>query len=179
MILKHKNYQNNRLYEKTLPEGMLNGQGIAPLNRYRYGLFSFSWCGCEIIAVYNLLKMYGKPQKLCDISKEIYPYGHLLCGFFGTNVYVLKHYFNKHSIPVKTVYKESEFFRLAPKGKYGVVSFWTGRVMASSIHTVAYRIEKDSTVSIFNRYNNRNFSYHFDTVEEAFGTYTFIVANIL
>ena len=64
MILKHKNYQNNRLYEKTLPEGMLNGQGIAPLNRYRYGLFSFSWCGCEIIAVYNLLKMHGKPQKL-------------------------------------------------------------------------------------------------------------------
>ena len=123
--------------------------------------------------------MYGKPQKLCDIGKEIYPYGHLLCGFFGTNVYTLKYYFYTHRIPVKTVYKKSVFLRLAPKSRYGVVSFWTGCVMASSIHTVAYRIEKDGTVSVFNRYNNRNFTYHFDTVEEAFGAYSIIVANIL
>lgn len=179
MILNQKNYRNNRLYEKTLPAGMLNGQGIAPLNRYRYGLFSYAWCGCEIIATYNLLKMYGKPQKLCDIGKEIYPYGHLLCGFFGTNVYTLKHYFKAHDIPVKTIYKKSAFLHLAPRGRYGVVSFWTGRVMASSIHTVAYRVEEDGTVSVFNRYNNRDFAYRFNSMHEAFGAYAFIVANML
>ncbi|MBR2590765.1 MAG: hypothetical protein IKE65_07565 [Clostridia bacterium] len=179
MILNERNYRNNRLYEKTLPQGMLNGQGIGALKRYRYGLFSFGWCGCEIIASYNLLKMYGKPQKLCDISREIYPYGHILCGFFGTNVYTLAYYYKKHRIPVKTLYKKKDFLRLAPRGKYGVISFWTGKVMASSIHTVAYRVEENGSILVYNRYNNTDKVYTFESIEEAIGSYVFIVANIL
>lgn len=179
MILNERNYRNNRLYEKTLPEGMLNGQGIGALKRYRYGLFSFGWCGCEIIACYNLLKMYGKSEKLCDISREIYPYGHILCGFFGTNVYTIAHYCKKHCIPVKTLYKKKDFLHLAPKGKYGVISFWTGRVLASSIHTVAYRVAENGKILVYNRYNNTDKVYTFESMEDAFGNYAFIVANIL
>ena len=179
MILREKNYRNNRLFDKTLPEGMLNGQGMGALKRYRYGLFSFGWCGCEIIASYNLLKMVGKPMPLSEICREIYPYGEILLGFFGTNVYTLTHFYKKHRIPVKTVYAKKEFLRLAPKGKYGVISFWTGKVMASSIHTVAYRVEPDGRIAVFNRYNNKDFPYYYDTMEEAFGAYPFIVANML
>ena len=65
MILNRLNYRHNRLYEKALPPGLLGGQGTGALKRYRYGLFSFGWCGCEIIAAYNLLQLYGAPQKLC------------------------------------------------------------------------------------------------------------------
>lgn len=179
MILNRQNYKNNALYEKTLPSGTLNGQGLDALKRYRYGLFSFGWCGCEIIAVYNLLQLYGKPERLCDICKEIYPYGHLLCGFFGTNVYTLKHYFNHHHIPVKTVYEKQRFLKLAPRGRYGTVSFWTGTVMASSIHTVTYRIHADGSVTVYNRYNNRREPYVYTSIQEAFGAYAFIVANIM
>lgn len=179
MILNQLNYQHNRLYEKTLPEGMLNGQGIGALKRYRYGLFSFGWCGCEIIATYNFLKMYGTPEKLCDISREIYPYGHILCGFFGTNVYTLAHYYKKHNIPVNTVYRKQDFLRRASKNAYGVISFWTGKVMASSIHTVAFRTESDGSVSVYNRYNNTDKVYTFHCLHEAFGKYPFLVANFV
>lgn len=179
MILRELNYKNNKMFEKALPEGMLNGQGMGALKRFRYGLFSFGWCGCEIIGTYNLLKMYGKPAQLSEICREIYPYGHLLCGFFGTNVYTLKHYFKKHNIPVKTVYTKEDFLKLAPRGKYGVVSFWTKKVMASSIHTVAYKVGENGEITVFNRYNNKDVEYNFADIEEAFGEYAFIVANIM
>ena len=179
MILRNRNYKNNKLFDKTLPDGLLNGQGIGALKRYRYGLFSFSWCGCEIIACYNLLKMHGTPMPLSEICKEIYPYGQILLGFFGTNVYTLAHFFKKHAVPVETVYSKQQFLNRATNGKYGVVSFWTGGIMASSIHTVAYSAEKDGKIKVYNRYNNTDKVYEFDSVSEAFGKYHFIVANIL
>ena len=122
--------------------------------------------------------MYGKPMPLSEICREIYPYGEILLGFFGTNVYTLKLFFIKHNIPVKTIYKKADFLKLAPRGKYGVISFWTGKVMASSIHTVAYRID-GSDIVVYNRYNNKDCEYRFSSMREAFGNYSFIVANIL
>ena len=82
-------------------------------------------------------------------------------------------------IPVKTVYTKSEFLRLAAHGSYGVISFWTGKVMASSIHTVAYSVDANRRISVYNRYNNTDKVYTFDTMQEAFGQYSFIVANIM
>ena len=95
-MLAKFNYKNNLKYEKDLPDGMINGQDLGTVRKFRYGFFSFGWCGCEIIAVYNLLKMLGRPRPLSEICREIYPYGQVLWGFFGTNVYVLSHYFRKH-----------------------------------------------------------------------------------
>ena len=179
MILRELNYRNNRKYEKALPPGLLNGQGMGALRRFRYGICSFGWCGCEIIAAYNLLKLWGKPAALAEICREIYPYGELLLGFFGTNVYTLSHYFKKHRVPVRTVYSKKDFLRRGARSRYGVVSFWTGRVMASSIHTLAYSIGARGEVTVYNRYNNRECAYTFHSMHEAFGKYAFLVANII
>ena len=98
-MLSDRNYRQNRRLDAQLPQGMLNGQGLGTVSRFRYGLFSFGWCGCEIIAAYNLRQMIGCPERLSVIAREIYRHGHVLLGFFGTNVYVLSHYLKKHGIP--------------------------------------------------------------------------------
>lgn len=177
-MLGKRNYFNNRKLDALLPKGMLNGQGMGTLARFRYGLFSFGWCGCEIIATYNLLQMLGRPEKLSRIAREIYRYGHVLLGFFGTNVYVLSYYLKRHGIPARTVYRKRAFFR--DPGTCGVVSFWTKpkRVLTSSVHTVAYRTQEGGGVTVYNRFNNRDCAYHFASIEDAFGKYPFIVANI-
>ncbi|MBR5620456.1 MAG: hypothetical protein IKW76_12030 [Clostridia bacterium] len=177
-MLRERNYQKNRKLDALLPKGLLNGQGMGSLARFRYGLFSFGWCGCEIIAAYNLLQMAGKPEKLSRISREIYRYGHVLLGFFGTNVYVLSHFLKKHGVRARTVYRKRAFFR--DPGAYGVVSFWTKpkRVLTSSVHTVAYRVHKGGAVTVYNRYNNRGCAYQYASIDEAFGKYPFIVANV-
>ena len=176
-MLEKRNYLNNCRLDALLPQGMLNGQGEGTLADFRYGLFSFGWCGCEIIATYNLLQMAGKPEPLSEISREIYRYGHILFGFFGTNVYVLRHYLKKHGISAETVYRKQTF--LDSPGDYGVVSFWTKpkRVLLSSIHTVAYRTH-DGGVTVFNRFNNRDHAYEYASMDEAFGKYPFIVASV-
>ena len=175
-MLSDRNYRQNRRLDAQLPQGMLNGQGLGTVSRFRYGLFSFGWCGCEIIAAYNLRQMIGCPERLSVIAREIYRHGHVLLGFFGTNVYVLSHYLKKHGIPAGAVYSKRAFLRRP--GTCGVVSFWTKRVLASSIHTVAYRVNADGSVTVFNRYNNRGYAYEYASVQEAFGRYPFLVANV-
>ena len=51
--------------------------------------------------------------------------------------------------------------------------------MASSIHTVAYKVEENGEIIIYNRYNNTRNEYRFRNITEAFGPYAFLVANIL
>ena len=176
-MLERINYQTNRLLEDKLPAGLLNAQDMGVLRQYRYGLFSFGWCGCEVIATYNFLQMIGKPQPLCEIAREIYRCGHLLLGFFGTNVYVLQRYLRRHGIAAYHTTDQTEFLTLAPKGACGIVSFWTGKPLRSSIHTVAYRMEPDGRVTVFNRYNKKDFDHVYDTLTDAFGAYPFLTAS--
>ena len=178
-MLERLNYRHNKQYESALPEGLINGQATGAVSSFRYGLFGFGWCGCEIIAVYNLLKMLGRPEPLCEIEREIYRYGSVLCGFFGTNVYVLAHYFRRHAVPVHSTYDKKVFLTATPRGKYGVVSFWTGRVLASSIHTVAYRVRGDGKIVIYNRYNSRDCEHEYADIDEAFGKYAFLAAHMM
>lgn len=176
-MLGYINYRNNRRLECALPPGTLNAQGLGTLRQYRYGLFSFGWCGCEIIAVYNFLQMYGRPQPLSDIAREIYRYGHLLLGFFGTNVYMLHHYFRRHGVSTQHTTSKQDFLRRAKDGQFGVISFWTGKVLRSSIHTVAFRNEPDGSVTVFNRYNKKAFDHHYEDLADAFAAYPFLTAD--
>ncbi len=177
-MLGKRNYLTNSKLDARLPQGMLNGQGKGSLSEFRYGLFSFGWCGCEIIATYNLLQMLGQPEPLSEIAREIYRYGHVLLGFFGTNVYVLRFYLKKHGIPARTVYSKQAF--LDAPGDLGVVSFWTkpNRVLTSSVHTVAYRVHPDGSVTVFNRYNSHGYAHEYASIADAFGSYPFITASV-
>lgn len=176
-MLGHINYKNNQKWENDLPEGMINGQGMGTVKNFRYGLFSFGWCGCEIIAVYNFLKMLGRSLPLCDIAKEIYTYGHVLMGFFGTNVYVLGHYLKRHGIRTQSTRRKEDFLLRAQQGQFGIVSFWTGKVLRSSVHTVAFRIGENGRTTVYNRFNNKDCEYVFDSLKEAFGKYPFLTAH--
>ena len=49
--------------------------------------------------------------------------------------------------------------------------------MRSSIHTVAYRIEEDGGVTVFNRYNKKDFDHHYADLAEAFASYPFLTAS--
>ena len=176
-MLGYINFLKNKKLDRALPKGLLNAQALGTLKDYRYGLFSFGWCGCEIIAVYNFLQMLGRPMRLSVIAREIYRYGHVLLGFFGTNVYVLQHFLKKHRVNALHTTDKAVFLEHAPKGRCGLVSFWTGKVMRSSIHTVAYRIEPDGSVTVFNRYNKKDFDHRYADLREAFAAYPFITAS--
>ena len=144
----------NYKYNKSifLDNNILNGQGIGNLAKCRYGLFPMSYNGCEIIAVYNFRWLIGIPVSLCDIAKEIYPYGNAVMGLFGTMPQALNKYFKDNDI---SACKENDFYKFRKEfdsKKYGIVSFWNTNSIFHGLHTVA--IEKTSEgIIVYNKSN--------------------------
>ncbi|MCR5485324.1 MAG: hypothetical protein K6F09_06995 [Clostridiales bacterium] len=139
MSIKNDNYDVNKAIE--LGDGIINGQACNAVRECRYGLFPMSYNGCEIIAIYNLRVLLGKKAELADIAKEVYPYGNVLMGLFGTFPSAPATYFKKHKLPMKTMKNYNFFIKGLEKGKKGVVSYWTKGKCRSSIHTVAVEID--------------------------------------
>lgn len=152
MMIEKLNYRDNKNID--VGEGFLNGQGSGSLSVCRYGLFPMSYNGCEIIAVYNLRLMLGNKAELCDIAKEIYPYGSMLCGLFGTHPYALNRYFRDNALPVHMIKDYNYFKKKFSKKKYGILSFWNGNTIFKGLHTVAVENTPEG-LKVYNRSNKK------------------------
>ncbi len=151
-MIEKLNYRDNKNID--VGEGFLNGQGSGSLSVCRYGLFPMSYNGCEIIAVYNLRLMLGNKAELCDIAKEIYPYGSMLCGLFGTHPYALNRYFRDNALPVHMIKDYYYFKKKFAKKKYGILSFWNGNTIFKGLHTVAVENTPEG-LKVYNRSNKK------------------------
>lgn len=107
---------------------MINGQALGAVSKLRYGICRMSFNGCEVIAVHNALVYLGIPKPLTDIAFYMERF-RVLMGFFGCNAYklgkALKH-FGAECSRVKTPDDSKAF----------IITFWTGRRLLSSVHTV-------------------------------------------
>ncbi len=141
-MLRKKNYRRNRSAGKI--SGYINGQALGTVSQCRYGLCSMSFNGCEVIAVYNALIYLGKSVPLPDIALYM-ERCRVLIGFFGCNIFrsgkILAH-FGAHSRRCKAPGEADAF----------IMSYWTGRRLLSSIHTV-FCIRTENGIEVFNSYN--------------------------
>lgn len=149
-MLEKLNYKQNKVID--LGNGSLNGQGSGPLSRCRYGFFNMGYNGCEIIAVYNLCYLMGAQRPLCEIAKEIYPYGNWLWGIFGTRPMALQRYFDDNGLPVRRDKDFGDFRLNFAKKRFGIMSFWNTNTIFGGIHTVAI----ENTPEGFKVYNRSN-----------------------
>ena len=78
-----KNFELNRRAD-TSPaadrRGLLNGQGRPELSRLRFGYADVGRAGCESIAVYNALRLLGRPRALAEIIRDMEKGGYLRLG---------------------------------------------------------------------------------------------------
>lgn len=96
-MLEKPNYKFNK--NMPMPDRFINGQALGMVSRLRYGLFPMSYNGCEIIAVYNYMRLHGVKTNMADLALEIYPKGSVLMGLFGSNPYMLRRYFQSAVCP--------------------------------------------------------------------------------
>ncbi len=132
--------------------GLLNGQGRGTLATCRYGFFPMSYNGCEIIAIYNMRYLLGIPDELCNIAREVYPYGHAFCGVFGTWPFAIGKYFKDNKIPMIYNKEYAKFRKSFANHKFAVITFWNARHPFKGIHTVAIENVEDG-VRIYNKTN--------------------------
>ncbi|MBO4877850.1 MAG: hypothetical protein J5501_07580 [Ruminococcus sp.] len=146
--LRKDNYtQNISRKAKSLVETMINGQGLGDVKDQRYGLFPMSFNGCEVISVYNALHHVGIPQPIWELASYMERY-RVLMGLCGCNVYCLGRVLRKFGADCERV-KDPE----KNGGDAFIVSYWTGKLFRSSIHSVFCQ-RKENGILIYNIYNN-------------------------
>jgi hypothetical protein len=124
-MIEKLNYKFNK--KIVFNDKLLNGQGVGDLAKCRYGLFPMSYNGCEIIAVYNFRQLIGIPIQLCDIAKEIYPYGNAVMGLFGTIPQALNKYFidnifhGLHTVAIEKIPEGIKIYNKSNKVTHPVV----------------------------------------------------------
>ena len=142
---KYNLRHNTERTEKPEQGRMINGQGLGAVSGFRYGLCRMSFNGCEVISVYNALIYLNKPRPLSEIASYMERY-RLMFGVFGCNPFklgaVLRHY--------GAAFERSEEVGSA---EAFIISYWTGRRMMSSLHTV-FCVRTARGIEVYNRYNN-------------------------
>lgn len=162
-MIERFNYRSNR--DIDLGEGFINGQGTGSVSVCRYGLFPMSYNGCEIIAVYNLCLLLGTPRPLCEIAREIYPYGSLVCGVFGTHPYALKRYFKAGGLPVHMIKDYYMFCKKFADKKYGILSFWNADNIFKGLHTVCVENTPEG-LKVYNRSNKKTEPVIYSSIDD-------------
>lgn len=163
-MIEKLNYKINKDVE--LGEGMLNGQGTGKLAECRYGFFSMSYNGCEIIAITNLRRLMGIPVPLCEVAKEVYPYGNWVSGVFGTKPYALERYFRENNLPVHVVRKYDLYKKAFSESKYGISIFWNDKINPlKGIHTVCIE-NTENGIMVYNRSNKKTEPVCYKSLDE-------------
>lgn len=162
-MIERFNYRSNR--DIDLGSEPINGQGTGSVSVCRYGLFPMSYNGCEIIAVYNLRLLLGTPRPLCDIAREIYPYGCLVFGVFGTHPYALKRYFNSNGLPVHMIKDYYMFRKVFAAKRYGILSFWNDTTVFKGLHTVCVENTPEG-LKVYNRSNKKTEPVIYNSIDD-------------
>lgn len=124
---------------------IVDNQNNERVGALRYGLFSMSYNGCEIIAVHNARILL---KQVSTLSDTIRVFNRCRCqwllGIFGTHSDALARVMKKVDL---NFVKEKEIMP-SRDGVY-IVSFWNGRIPFDGIHTVAVEV-KDGKLTIYN-----------------------------
>ena len=141
-----------------LPQGCLNGQKLPPLAAIPYGAYTVGWCGCELIAVYNVLLLSGRPTSFCDIAAVLERRGLLLNGLGGTHLAAARRYLNDAGL--RTVLlgalRRADFDAAFAASRAALLAYWTGPTLKDQngnwnmLHTVAIAHTPDGGIAVYN-----------------------------
>ena len=119
------------------------GGFIEDQNRYtdlRLGRSTIQYAGCEIIAVYNVIRALSGPDAVSfpELIEAFERDGIVLAGRFGTAPKALCDYLKQRGFAVGMTSREEEFERMAARYEALILTFYNDRNdIRSQIHTVA------------------------------------------
>ena len=145
------NYIHNKSIDlSSYKNGYINDQNTGVVSKLRFGATTMNNNGCEIIAAYNAMKVLGNQKDIRDIAYYFENDGQMLGGYFGTNPYANKRFFEKEGYKVKVVEGEKIMEDKLPKADAYVLSFWNSDDVTDALHTVAMRRTRDGKYELFN-----------------------------
>lgn len=180
MTRASRNYAHNKKNDKTNGK-LVYGQGNKSVKNMKYGWKKLDYNGCEIIAVYNALKLQGyKGVNLPDIIAE-FELNNMawLRGMLGTKPSDLSKYFIAHKIGVNSYERLKDFKNATKVNSVYIVSFWNDSIPFDGIHTITVkdtRIGGRRKYVAYNRYNSATSTVSYNSIEDVLEEGTFICA---
>lgn len=155
-VRKQSGKKNTYDMVENLP--LISSQSFSYIKDMKYGRYTLDYCGCEIIATYNLLILINKPQQLPNIISEfelndMYYFSTFTKGGFGTSPNDLYRYFKAHKIKYSKTKKIKDLKSQLDKKKSGkfIVGYWNSKTIFDGIHTVCVKKNSNSNyVTVYN-----------------------------
>jgi len=141
-----------------LPPGHLGGQHLPPLNDLPYGAYTVGWCGCEVIAVYNLLLTLGKPVPFPEVAAALERRGLLLNGLGGTHLGAARRYLQSAGVDTEMLNasRASDYDGAFASAPAALLAYWTGTDLKNRdgswnmLHTVAVAHASGGGITVYN-----------------------------
>lgn len=137
----------------TLPDGLLNGQGLGELGKMKYGCSTVSYSGCEVIAVYNAQLFLKGKADFCETARYMERF-RVLLGFWGSCFLTLGICLRHFGLTARGTRSRRKMLAALQAGQPCLFVYWTGKRFRSSVHTVLIAPEEEAQVRIYNLYNN-------------------------
>ena len=175
--IAYSNYNYNRHYDKF--KSYISGQGVGTISRLKFGFFRMYYNGCEVIAIYNALWLRNRRIPISEIAFEMEVNGaSTLFGVFGSNPYFIGFYLNAYKVKFNMELSVAKLYKYKKENGVYIISFWTGKMFLSPIHTVAVQYRRGKFV-VYNRYDNLTDLYSYYSFESIFKSGRFIVGYYL
>lgn len=155
---------------------LVTGQGLEKYAALKYGRFPFAFCGGEVAAVFNAMRIYGEDVGLESTVEEFennkMP---VMFGLAGTDVKRLGEYFDGHGIAYEKTCDKNAFCEKLTPGKIFVAAYY--ECAKRPIHTVAGFVEKER-IKIYN-IRNSDAAPTCSVTDEFFGKRSLICGYVL
>lgn len=102
-----------------------------------FGSTDMAYAGCEVIAVYNLLKNLGEYTCLNDLIETFEKKGTVFNGYFGTSPYALYKFLKNRGFDVEFSARKRDFDKIAKDSRVFIITFYNDfKNIMNMIHTV-------------------------------------------
>ncbi|MBR5223346.1 MAG: hypothetical protein IKV81_04200 [Clostridia bacterium] len=148
------NFKNNNKLEKNSPiTKCIDNQGL--YKKWMLGWEKLDKCGCELIAVYNVLRCKRKTRTLSSLALQFELSGYVMgCGFLGSSPTKLWSCFAFAGLKYGITFSISELQNKVKEYKYGIISCWnSGNI--GKLHTFMIKYDGKNFYSL-NGYSERN-----------------------
>ena len=142
----------------------------------------FAAVGCEIIAIYNALRMKGKNPNIAKIALELeINGGQMGFGYLGCNPKYIANYLKAHKIKYTKYTTKKTFKNSIAKGNVYIMSYWINnygtiniKTYKDGIHTVMVKCEKVNEFHVYNDYNEAEGVEKYNSFEELLDGFKFV-----
>ena len=171
-----RHYESNLRFDPSQAEdrrGLLNGQGRKALGGMAFGFSSVGRAGCESIAVYNALKLLGKPRPLAEIIRDFEKGGYMrMWGYFGAAPYfgpLVRRYGAKTRLVTPASLRRQAEVRSLTPGAVFFMTIWNRRFLPhKGLHTFAAEFDPgpEGDWEVFNRFNTDEHSRRYEALDD-------------